>query len=228
MVQNANVTGGEIGKALIAKNSSRALKRALKKKCDLPPLYHAKTPMWNPDTVSKSEEYLAYMPIHETLYSQVKEADVDRWTSFNQQQAGFKANLLDWVVGLGIALSLAVQPWVVLSLWGDSAPSTCKVALFVLLFGVPNGQQRQTFWIITILKSRLCKCGCGGRCTLGAMFEVMRWSALALMSGKMPRRDHRGRRCPRNSWRARHAGKRIPVFGATLRNIVDLQWMKRA
>lgn len=40
--------------------------------------------------------------------------------------------------------------------------------------------------VAVLRKSFLCKCGCGGRCTMWPIFAIMRWSLQALAEGRRP------------------------------------------
>ena len=46
--------------------------------------------------------------------------------------------------------------------------------------------------ITVVRKNWLCKCGCAGKCTLGAVMQILTWSFLTLLAGEYPKMRHDG------------------------------------
>ena len=69
---------------------------------------------------------------------------------------------------------------------GDSAPFSAKASdsVFLLTWRLLTGCHRKRFWIFAVNKLRLCACGCFGRDTMDAAFQVLAWSCRALLSAR--------------------------------------------
>ena len=54
------------------------------------------------------------------------------------------------------------------------------------------GMQSTRRLFACIGKEFICQCGCKGKHTLNAMYEVMLWSFMVMMEGQFPRCRHNG------------------------------------
>ena len=205
-----------------SRNSSRALHRALKTTKDivLPPIYFADTPLWDTDQVQQVPQALAYLPIHEVLAALVQRSGPERWTSCAPAQHGFQQELYRW--GDRQEVNTRKGQWAIVSLWGDSAPSTVHDSVFLLSFQVLSGDVKQRFWITTFNKSSVCKCGCQGRCTFDSVFSVVAWSVRALIAGVFPKTDHLGNAFPEGSYRGRKAGEKLGIHRGRRSGIIGI------
>ena len=79
-----------------------------------------------------------------------------------------------------------------LGLWGDAAAFNTRDALYVLLFNILTGRLRDRFVLCVFSKGQLCKCGCFGRCTFEAIWEVISWSLRACLTQVYPKFRHDG------------------------------------
>ena len=211
-----------------SRNSSRSLMRTLHQDshaCPQKP-YMAKVPMWDPDKIAPVEQDCAFLPLHETLGELVQAADADRWTSFSEDQSGFETELHQW--GDRVGADTRKGHWATIGLWGDSAPTVKKDSVFLLSFTFLAGVIRQRFWVTAFNKSKMCQCGCKGRCTIDIVFAVVAWSVRSLITGQYPAHDHLGNTFPRHSMRGKLAGKSLPVRGAAIRKFGDWVWFKQA
>jgi hypothetical protein len=207
-------------------HSSRTLLRALDKCAVLHPPYLAKIQLWDKDKMESSLGDVAFLPPHETLSALVRDGQEERWCSFDESQQGFKTELHDWAARLD--LDLGNKFWTCLALWGDSAPSTHRDGVFLLLFTVLSGAFRDRLWICTFNKHRVCRCGCVGRCTFDGIYRVVAWSARALLAGRFPSLDHEGKPFPESSYRGKLAGKPLGVHGAIIAKCGDWDWFKQS
>jgi hypothetical protein len=209
------------------KHSMRSLMKTMGDDCVvLPPVYIAQTKFWNPSTLCNEDSDLAFLPIHETLDALIATGEENRWCAFSAAQQGFKDVLHAWAASLSIALM--GQLFACIGLWGDSAPSTKKESLYLLLFTVLNGEFRQRFWITCFNKTQVCRCGCFGRCTFEAVFNVVAWSFRALLVGEYPAFDHTGTPFAKDSYRGRLAGRKLKIYGACIAKYGDWAWFKQA
>ena len=191
-----------------------------------PPLYITTVPQWDASKMRQVEQDMAFLPIHETLGCLVERGAEDSWCSLGQDQAGFKSTLERWSTPVGV--SLVGQFFACLALWGDSAVSTKREALHLLLFQVVSGVFRQRFWVAAFNKSKICKCGCSGRHTFDGVHSVVSWCFRALLSGRYPAADHLGQPFPTDSWRGKRAGQALKIRGACTAYYGDWAWVKQS
>ena len=91
-----------------------------------------------------------------------------------------------------------------------------------------SGACRQRFWITCFRRSRICKCGCSGKCTFESVYNVVAWSMRALLLRRWPTRDHLNNKWPVGSWRAEKARQPLRIGGAVIRHFGDWEYMKNA
>lgn len=76
--------------------------------------------------------------------------------------------------------------------------------------------------IAVFRKSFMCKCGCGGRCTLVPLWALLHWSLSALAEGRWPSQKHDGTAWTRaDGSRGSQAGKRMPFRACVLQIKAD-------
>ena len=76
--------------------------------------------------------------------------------------------------------------------FSDAVPHTKKDSFYAFYWS--NLLTGTRYLICALRKSDLCKCGCRGLCTFGAVLRMIVWSFTALASGKYPACRHDG--CP--------------------------------
>ena len=64
----------------------------------------------------------------------------------------------------------------IVGLWGDTAPVSSHLSLFVLLYNVISGVHNIRLVFAAWPKELMCNCGCFGRCTFDAAVRVFAWS----------------------------------------------------
>ena len=163
--------------------------RCLQKKSDLYEPYETTVPMWDARLDKKIDGKIKMYPPHESLDAIIKEGQEEEWTSFDSEQQEFKQDLFEWGKRVQTTLS---DLWLCFALWGGSAPTTKRGSLYLLTYRVLNGVHRRRVWIAGLSKRNICACGCYGRCTFDALFEIIAWSMKALLLGRWPSTDHRG------------------------------------
>ena len=207
------------------RSDSRTVNRFLKKKhAELPEPYIAEVPVWDDSVNAQVLKPLKVYPPHESLDSIVKPGCEEEWSTFDDSQSGFRESLQNWSSRVQVKLG---GPWLCLALWGDSAPFNKRDSLYLLTYRVLNGQHRRRVWIAGLSKRMLCACGCFGRHTFDALFDIVAWSMRALLSGTWPTRDHRGRAFAQSDWRARKAGQRFRFGAALIAKCGDWSWHKQ-
>jgi hypothetical protein len=82
--------------------------------------------------------------------------------------------------------------------------------------------------IFVISKGRLCKCGCGGYCTLNAAFGVVAWSFRCMLSGRAPSTRHDGSQFTLHDAAARMEPGRHLHAGALLQLRGDWEYVSLA
>ena len=101
-------------------------------------------------------------------------------------------------------------------------------SVYLLLFTCLSGIYRQRFWIISFSSRNICQCGCGGRHTFDACFDVIAWSIRALISGEFPACDNLNIPFPTDSYRGKLAGVKFGFHAALIRKYADWAWFKQA
>jgi hypothetical protein len=123
-------------------------------------------------------------------------------------------------------------PMLGLGLWGDGArfAKEGQNTLELLLFNVLSGSYRRRFMICSFGKKSVCQCGCLGRCTFNAVFDIIKYSMDALATGVFPRVRHDGTQFAGmvgDKMRAKHASKPIGCKGGVIQLRGDWSWLKQ-
>ena len=160
-----------------SKHSARSVRRTLEPDCKLYEPYTAKVACWDKRRVGKVDRDVAFLPPHETLDALARDHGAETFTTFTEGQGEFKATLQELFAGLALTLGTLCAA---IGLWGDGAPTVKRDGIYLLLFTVLSGACRQRFWITCFRRSRICKCGCGGKCAFETVYNVVTWSMRAL------------------------------------------------
>ena len=88
-----------------AENCSRNLRRALLKRCTLPPCYMASVPLWDPLQGCKTIGKVSILPPHDTLSAMVERVGVEAFCSLSSARQGGSSQVLR---GFGQRLSIDV------------------------------------------------------------------------------------------------------------------------
>ena len=109
-----------------------------------------------------------------------------------------------------------------LGLYIDAAPYTKQDPFYAYYWNSVFSPKRH---LITIVRKRdLCNCGCGGRCTLQGVMEVIVWMFVCMRDGMRPRRRHDGQDL--DARRQGTAGEPLPCRGWL--NEFRADWMELA
>ncbi len=77
------------------------------------------------------------------------------------------------------------------SMYSDGVPHSKTDSFYTYYFRLLNCRQRHL--VCSIRRVDLCKCGCKGNCTFGAIGRILSWSLNQLATGQWPCTDHLGR-----------------------------------
>ena len=216
-----------------SKNSARSVKRTLAQMAEssgdnfkLTP-YFAEVPMWDEDRQSQVFEPVAFLPPHEALHAAVPVGEEDGWCSISSSQEGLRGQLDAWA--RRTRTNVAVGPPIMsLPLWGDAAPMHHRNSLNLLTFKVLAGERRRRFWIVALPKRGVCRCGCGGRCSFQAVWQVTSYFFQCLLTGRWPEVDHLHNKFPTGSMRAKYAGRPMRFRAGCVSKVGDWAWYKQA
>ena len=207
------------------RHDARTVQRFLNKHAVLGTPYLAQVPMWDDSIGRQTMQNLKVYPPHETLDALVGPGCEEEWGSFDESQGGFLRSLREWADRLHV--TLAGNHWLCLALWGDSAPFNKRDSLYLLTHRVLNGRHRRRVWIAALSKRYLCACGCYGRHTFDALFDIVAWSLRALLAGTWPHFDHQGRPFAESDWRYHKAGQPFRFRAALIAKCGDWAWHKQ-
>ena len=214
-------------------NSSRSLRRSLAKFSDtdvkhLEP-YICDIPLWDCEHQRQVMRPSAFLAVHEAYDLLIPHGIEDEYCSLDDQsQAGVHDDLQAWQTRVGAALTL---PTLCICLWGDSAPMSHRDSLVLMTTRLLSGVHKFKLWVWACSKKSLCACGCKGRCTFQAVWQVLAWMFRALASGVWPSVDHRGEPwgdSRQHMYRASRAGSPLRFQGACTTKTGDWQWLKQA
>ena len=210
------------------RHAARALQTSLKTSTPLKTgLYTANIPMWNRKKGTQTVHPMSFLPIHEVLEQLIQEGDEKKYCDLSGDQHGFKLALQQWRNRVD-ATSRFMDTCLSIVLWGDSAPHVKRDSLFLITWTLVSGPCRRRYWLCSFPKSEMCQCGCFGRHTYDAVFEVIAWCFKVLLAGVWPSVDHTNTKFPAASWRAglARAKTKLRLGGACIGNTGDWQWYK--
>ena len=200
-------------------NAHRDLQRCLSKGRKLPPLYWALIPIWCAITMTSRPMWHPFLLPHEWLHH-LAEGHLDEWQKFPDVMG---QRLEDWKRRASACEK--GPPFTAISFWGDTAPfHTGQDSVLLLQWRCLAPEQIRRVWTTVINKNALCDCGCKGRHTIDAMWDVIGWSLNSLARGTFPHRDHLGAMLT-HKWRSALAGKDLAMRAACLSFRGDWPWL---
>ena len=120
------------------RHSSRDLQRVLVKSAILRDTYKASVPVWDERANRQRSQPISFLPIHETFDSIVDVGEEEAWATCDEPgQTSFRADLGDWAARACIDVQVGI--WMMLALWGDSAPYSKKDSVVLLTYRVLSG-----------------------------------------------------------------------------------------
>ena len=150
-------------------------------------LYWADVPLWTPSDARCASTPVPFLLIHELVLQLVSGDTVGDWLGCADGRQEFAITLEDWKER--VDMSSKGPPCAAFSLWGDTTSyHTGFDSVMFLLWSPLTGTVRQRFWFVALSKETLCKCGCGGRHTLGPCWNVAKWCFDNMLRGCMATR----------------------------------------
>eukprot|EP00959_Pyramimonas_sp_CCMP1952_P097617 2040297-Pyramimonas_sp.AAC.1 len=110
----------------------------------------------------------------------------DEWDPTKHDHADFPSTLQMHPVFLDKGASKTVP----LGYYSDGVPYSKKDSF--LTHYLSNHLSGKRHLLCTLKKTDMCKCGCAGFCTWGAVLRVLVWSMNVMALGKHPQNDHLG------------------------------------
>ena len=208
-------------------NVLRDFQRAMKKWTHMPELYQATVPMWDKAANKPVSGNLWFLLPHELLPLLVKD-NLHAWTVFDDSIRELRHVVEQWrhtnIPGDD------TNDLVAMSLWGDGAPFNTRDSLNLFLWSALTGDNQNRFWITACTKSSTCACGCHGRHTFDAIWEVVAWSFRSLLSGTYPGKRHDDTdfgSLHGDRKRSKNSGKKLGVRGCCVQVRGDWSWHKQ-
>ena len=186
-------------------------------------------PLWDAANSTQIIQPASVLNLHEALDCLISPGQEDSFCDISDpSQTGLRTDLLHWKRRTNFDATGSLLPIMLLALWGDTAPMAHRDSLALLTIKILSGARRIRLWIWAAAKSQLCDCGCKGRHTFEAVWQVVSWSMRALLSGCWPRTDHLGRPWPAGSTaaRARRAGEPLRFHAAMVAKCGDWMYFK--
>ena len=152
------------------------------------------------------------------------------WMKWSENPAKNTQQLIDaWAEKIGVE-SINDLPVIGVGVWGDTATYGARDSLAVLLFNILGMVQR--YWFCVFSKRFACACGCKGRHTFEAIFEVMKFPVECLRLGIHPHtRDDKtaftASKYRGDARRAKRAGQKLRVKGGCVQKRGDWAWHKQ-
>ena len=178
-------SGRRTARAKGGKHTARNTSRVLAKQCNAPPLYAASIPVWseveNRQASSDVSFFCCLTNCCNTHSLKARSMTGSRPTPRKRASRASHvsgAHISEWTQHKGTGRACPFSC--------DSAPFSAKASgsVFLLTWRLLTGCHRKRFWILAVNKRRLCACGCFGRDTMDAAFQVLAWSCGDLLSAR--------------------------------------------
>ena len=210
---------------MASQNVLRDFQHLMKKYTMMPELYRASVPYWDKQRNVAYMGDMWFLLPHELLGKLVSAGGLDPWLGFEAEVGNLEKTLNEWSSNVNLANHDDV---VSMGIWGDSAPYNNFDSLVLFLWNSLSGTCHDRYWVTAFPKSAMCACGCMGRHTFDALFDVMKYSFQSLASGTYPTKRHDGTEFGASEKkRIALKGKAIGCRGACLQARGDWQWHKQ-
>jgi len=210
------------------RHSMQQVHRKLKPYSDKPELYAAKAQMWDARKNIAVQDFLYFMLPMEIMERLAAKEDVDHYCNVDDKPE--IGNQLDgWCERVG---TVRVPSLGGLAIWGDMAPYNTKESICLLTWTLISGLHRKRYWLTCFSKRQMCACGCLGRHTFAAIWEVVAWCLESLMAGLFPAARHDGVPWALSTYvgdKARSLRKtaQLPMSAGLLQFRGDWAWIKQ-
>jgi len=211
-------------------NCHRDVMQQLNKRTDKPPLYASPIAFWDADKCEKITSTCYFLLPHEILHWVLAKADdVESFFGFGDNER-LHNTFEKWKQSVGIAGDALAC-----GLWGDAAAFHTRDQLYVVMLNILSGKGKsgKRYWLVSFAKKSVCACGCYGRCTFDAIFEVISWSFAQLLAGSFPAVRDDGQPFSTSgrvgdAWRSKMANTTLKAKAGVVQKRGDWSWMKGA
>jgi len=167
----------------IPSNCSRDFLRMQEKDSTMPDLYQARIPLWCPIKGVKVLALCNFLLVYEMLDWAIGDNPVAEYTS-NDDRPNLHRTMEGWKTKVGIDIN---EPCIGIGVWGDTAVYHTRDSVMLALWSVVTGAHtRSRHWFFACGKRQLCDCGCSGRCTMDAVWDVMRYCLVVMKTQVYP------------------------------------------
>ena len=136
---------------------------------DKPELYTDKAQMWDARRSTPMQDFLYFMLPMEIMERLAAKEDVDHYCNMDDKPE-IGSQLDGWCERV---CTLRFPSVAGLAIWGDMAPYNTKENVCLLAWTLVNGLHRKRYWFTCFNKRQMCACGCLGRHTLAAIWDVL-------------------------------------------------------
>ena len=181
-------------------------------------LYDLRAPMYSKAELGRTISTIPVYPPHEAISSEVE--------AHPEIQEGMAAAVASGDFGPRYNRHMIVQSTgftaIPLAVYFDGVPYTkSDSVLGVWTQNLASGTRHLS---AVLKKSKLCRCGCQGHCTLFEVFEFLKWSFTCLARGVHPEFRHEGGPFSESDRRLSRAGQPLACTGAVL--MIKGDWME--
>ena len=204
-------------------NISRDFMRKLLKGKDVPAVYTASFPLWDPKEEKLVPTDLPILLPHELLARIIAQTGTSRYVD-NMEPALQKQ--LDRACGkVGLCGDHGVIP---IGLHGDGVPHQKHKSVECVSWNFPGDLGGERVLCVCLEKQFLCKCGCAGRHTTNPILDVIAWSFRCCFLGKSPKVRHDGSAWkPSDKARSQLGGQDLGARSLLVQIRGDWAWYKQ-
>ena len=207
----------------VSRDVRRAFARHRSERSKLPVPIDIEIPLWSKKGVSELKAVSFLLP--HLLLDSIPEGEEEDSCFLAPEQVVVRRDLEAWKNRLD--LGDEGPPIASCSLWGDGAPFALRDSVQLLILSLISGTEAVRWWVCAFSKTAYCRCGCKGRHTFDAIFEVLAWSFRAAAAGVHPRHDHKNALLDPRSKLGKLAGRKMRIRGALLSKQGDWSWYKQ-
>lgn len=164
-------------------NFYRHLQKALQLKTESY-FYNAKIPLWDAGEQCRTMETFP-MHLPHSIFAELHEKHPELYDPINLELTELPPCWMDHPVFLANG-----ERAIPVSLYSDGVPHSKSDSFYTYYFRLLNSDERHM--VCSIRKNDLCKCGCRGMCTFGAVGRILTWSLNQLSAGQWPSTNHLG------------------------------------